>query len=95
VGGAVAAVETDGKTPVFGQDGVTPLTFDEWVTRQVAEAPHLFESSAGGGAPGHGSGGVGKYSAKNPFAKATWNLTSQMQLQKTDPSLAARLKASA
>ena len=43
VGGAVAAVEADGQTPVCGADGVTPLTFDEWVTRPVAEAPHLFE----------------------------------------------------
>ncbi len=68
-GGAIAAVETDGKTPVYGRDGVTPLTFDEWVTRQVVEAPHLFESSAGGGAVGNGSGGVGGGSMKNPFRR--------------------------
>ena len=43
-GGAVAAVEADGKSPVYGKDGVTPLTFDEWVSRQIVEAPHLFES---------------------------------------------------
>jgi hypothetical protein len=67
VGAAVAAVEADGKTPVCGQDGATPLTFDEWVARQVVEAPHLFESSAGGGAVGHGSGGVGQ--RKNPFRR--------------------------
>ena len=42
-GGTVIAVDTDGKTPVFGRDGVSPLTFDEWVARQVVEAPHLFE----------------------------------------------------
>lgn len=95
LGNAVAAVETDGKTPVFGRDGVTPLTFDEWVQRQVVEAPHLFEASAGGGAVGHNSGGVGQRSGKNPFARATWNLTEQMKIQKTDPNLAARLKAAA
>ena len=95
-GGTVAAVDTDGKTPVFGRDGVTPLTFDEWVTRQVVEARHLFESSAGGGGVGHGSGGVGNRSGKNPFrAGADWNLTEQMKLQKADPNLAARLRASA
>jgi hypothetical protein len=32
---------------------------------------------------------------KNPFRKETWNLTEQMKLQKSDPQLAARLKASA
>jgi hypothetical protein len=95
-GGAVLAVDTDGKTPVYGRDGVTPLTFDEWVTRQAVEAPHLFESSAGGGAVGNGSGGVGKHAGKNPFrAGAEWNLTEQMKLQKADPNLAARLRASA
>jgi hypothetical protein len=30
---------------------------------------------------------------KNPFRKETWNLTEQMKLTKTDPQLAARLKA--
>jgi hypothetical protein len=95
-GGTVTAVDTDGKSPVFGRDGVTPLTFDEWVTRQVVEAPHLFESSAGGGAVGNGSGGVGKHTGRNPFrAGAEWNLTEQMKLQKADPKLAERLRASA
>jgi hypothetical protein len=32
---------------------------------------------------------------KNPFRKETWNLTEQMKLQKSDPALAARLKAAA
>ena len=95
-GGRISAVESDGQTPVFGRDGVTPLTFNEWVARQVVEAPHLFESSAGGGAVGHGSGGVGKHAGKNPFRTgADWNLTEQMKLQKADPNLAARLRASA
>lgn len=95
-GGTIAAVEADGKTPVYGRDGVAPLTFDEWVARQVVEAPHLFESSAGGGAAGHASGGGGnKAFVKNPFSEETWNLTEQMKLTKTDPNVAARLRASA
>ena len=93
-GGSIIAVDTDGKTPVFGRDGVTPLTFDEWVTRQVVEAPHLFESSAGGGAVGHGSGGVGNRSGQNPFSKENWNMTEQMKIAKADPKLAERLRAS-
>ncbi len=95
-GGAVAAVEADGKTPVFGRDGVTPLTFDEWVSRQVVEAPHLFESNAGGGAVSNGSGGVGNRSGKNPFRRGPeWNLTEQMKIAKSDLRLAERLRASA
>ena len=95
VNGVPTAMEADGKTVRAGKDGVAPMTLDEWVDAQVAEAPHLFESNAGGGAAGNGSGGAGSRSVKNPFRKETWNLTEQMKLQKTDPQLAARLKAAA
>ena len=96
VEGAPRAYEADGQTVRVGKDGITPLTLDEWVDQQVADAPHLFESSAGGGAAGNGSGGAGgNRSVKNPFRKETWNLTEQMKLQRTDPQLAARLKAAA
>ena len=100
VDGAPRAYEADGQTVRAGKDGITPMTLDEWVDQQVADAPHLFETSAGGGAGGassqygNGSGGAGgNRSVKNPFRKETWNLTEQMKLQKTDPQLAARLKA--
>jgi hypothetical protein len=70
------------------------------VDAQVSEAPHLFESNAGGGAAGNASGGGASGarangSLRNPFRRETWNLTEQMRIQKTDPSLAARLKAAA
>ena len=61
----------------------------------MAEAPHLFESNAGSGAAGNGSGGAGQRSVRNPFRKETWNVTEQMKLTKTDPALAARLQAAA
>jgi hypothetical protein len=32
---------------------------------------------------------------RNPFRKESWNLTEQMKMQRTDPTLAARLKAAA
>jgi hypothetical protein len=96
VDGAPRAYEADGQTVRVGKDGITPMTLDEWVDQQVADAPHLFESSAGGGAAGNGSGGAGgSRSVKNPFKKESWNLTEQMKLLKTDPQLAARLKAAA
>ena len=94
--GVPTAFEADGQTVRPGKDGVAPMTLEEWVDAQVSEAPHLFESNAGGGAAGNGSGGVGsKGPVKNPFKRETWNLTEQMKLQKSDPQLAARLKAAA
>ena len=97
VNGAPQAFESDGKTVRYGRDGITPMTLEEWVDAQVADAPHLFESNAGGGAAGNPAGGGtgSQRSVKNPFRKETWNLTEQMKLQKTDPTLAARLKAAA
>ena len=96
VNGVPQAFEADGQTARVGKDGLTPLSLAEWIDAQVSEAPHLFESNAGGGAAGNGSGGVGRGSAKNPFRKgAEWNVTEQMRLLKTDPALAQRLKAAA
>jgi len=95
VNGVPTAFEADGQTVRLGKDGSAAMTLDEWVEQQVADAPHLFESNAGSGAASNGSGGVGNRSVKNPFRKETWNLTEQMTLQKTDPGLAARLKAAA
>ena len=97
VNGVPQAFEADGKTVRYGRDGITPMSLEEWVDSQVSEAPHLFESNAGGGAAGNGAGGAGgsQRSVKNPFRKDTWNLTEQMKLQKSDPTLAARLKAAA
>lgn len=95
VNGVPQAFEADGQTARMGKDGFTPMTLAEWIDALVSDAPHLFESNAGGGAAGNGSGGVGNKTVKNPFRKETWNLTEQMKLQKTDPALAARLKAAA
>jgi len=95
VNGVPQAFEADGQTARVGKDGVTPMTLAEWIDALVSDAPHLFESNAGGGAAGNGSGGAGNRSVKNPFRKETWNLTEQMKLQRTDPQLAARLKAAA
>jgi hypothetical protein len=94
VNGVPSAFEADGQTVRQGKDGVTPMTLEEWADLQVSEAPHLFESNAGGGAAGNGSGGVGQ--RKNPFRRGPdWNVTEQMRLLKTDPRHAERLKAAA
>lgn len=94
VNGSPRAFEADGQTVRYGKDGVTPMTLEEWVDSQVSDAPHLFESNSGGGAAGNASGGSAR-TQKNPFRRESWNLTEQMKLQKSDPNLAARLKASA
>ena len=95
VNGAPVAFEADGKTGRVGKDGVSPLTVAEWMEGQVGEAPHLFEGNTGGGASGGGAGGIAGRGAgiRNPFRRETWNLTEQMRLQKTNPGLAARLRA--
>ena len=97
VNGVPQAFEADGKTVRYGRDGISPMTLEEWVDAQVSEAPHLFESNAGGGAASNGAGGAAgsQRSVKNPYRKDSWNLTEQMKLQKSDPALAARLKAAA
>jgi len=81
----------------YGRDGVTPMTLEEWVDAQTSDAPHLFESNAGGGAASNGGGAAAgsNRSVKNPFRRETWNVTEQMAMQRTDPQLAARLKAAA
>jgi hypothetical protein len=93
VAGVPQAFDGDKTRP--GKDGVSPMTLAEWVDALVSDAPHLFEANAGGGAAGSSSGGAGNRSVRNPFRKETWNVTEQMKIQKNDPQLAARLKASA
>jgi hypothetical protein len=99
VDGAPRAFEADGATVRMGKDGTSPMNLEEWIEAQVSDAPHLFESNAGGGAAGNpggaGSGFGGNRSGRNPFRKETWNLTEQMRLLKSDPGLAARLQAAA
>ena len=82
----------DGDTVRMGKDGVTPMISAEWVDGLVAQAPHLFEANAGGGAVGSGTGGAA-WGGVNPWSSKTLNLTEQVKILKSDPGLAARLKA--
>ena len=45
--------------PVYGKDGVNPMSVEEWISGLAKNAPHLFEASQGSGAQGsrNGSGG--------------------------------------
>ena len=84
VDGMAAAFDSDGKR-LFNADGVTPLSLEEWVNKQVVEAPHLFNNSAGGATadstPRNDGNSGADPSMKNPFTKKHWNLTEQMRLQ--------------
>ena len=93
VNGVPQAFDSDGQTARMGKNG--PMTLAEWVDALVSDAPHLFEANAGSGAAGSGGGAAGNRSVKNPFRKESFNLTEQMKIQKSDPQLAARLKAAA
>ena len=97
VNGVPTAFDSDGKSVRYGRDGLTPMSIEEWVDGQVAEAPHLFEANSGGGSGNNNSAGgaVRGFGGKNPFKQETWNLTEQMKIAKSDPPLAARLKAAA
>lgn len=50
-----AVPHVDGK-PVYGKDGVNPMSVEEWINGLAKNAPHLFEGSQGGGSRGSGSG---------------------------------------
>jgi hypothetical protein len=53
-----------GDQPVYGKDGVTPITASDWIAKMKDSAPHYFKESKGGGAdPGAGGGGGGQLGA--------------------------------
>lgn len=60
-----AVPHADGK-PVYGKDGVNPMSVEEWISGLAKNAPHLFEGSQGGGA--RGSQGRGGPNAANMTA---------------------------
>lgn len=81
----------DKGNPIYGIGGES-LTPKEYIDKLVKEAPHLFEESNGTGAAGNTGKEAGP-GDDNPFMTATWNLTKQSLLLKSDPSKAAKLKA--
>lgn len=66
----VAVPHADGK-PVYGKDGVHPMSVEEWISTLSKGAPHLFQKSTGGGAPGSGraAGGGAKLSSIQKIAQ--------------------------
>lgn len=90
----------DGRLVAHGPDGGELygtggeyLTPAQWIDQLIKDAPHLFGDNKGSGANGGSSGGG--YAGPNPWKPATRNLTKQMQIEKTNPDLAKRLRAAA
>lgn len=97
VDGSVRALSEDGETPIYGSDGLDELKISEWVEQQASkDAPHLFESNSGGGASGGSAGGSRSGGAgPNPYKRESFNRTSQMKLERDNPSAAKRFRAEA
>ena len=54
-----SVVPMDGEAVIYGNDGATPMTPDEWVASLKKQAPHFFKRSAGGGSEGGANKGLG------------------------------------
>ena len=55
--GNAVPVDAQGNV-VYGKDGTSPMSVVDWTTGLKKQAPHLFQGSQGGGAPGSGKGNV-------------------------------------
>lgn len=68
-GGKVLPYE--GENVIYGDDGVTPLSVKQWLTKLSAKAPHLFKQSKGGGADaGNRSGDSGAVAKRSDLKTA-------------------------
>jgi hypothetical protein len=64
-------IAMNGDEVVYGKDGVTPMTPEEWVGSLTTTAPHLFEASSGSGASNTNGGSASGFvlsrdQARNP-----------------------------
>lgn len=87
--GDVVAVDASGN-PAYGEDG-NMLTVAGVVHQLTKSAPHLFAQRTREGAGAGGRSAPGS----NPWGKATWSVTEQMRLVRSNPDEAKRLAAEA
>lgn len=82
-------VDENGNVVTKDGAGVTPyLTPADWLNEILPKRPHWVEGSAGGGSSGPGAGG---HHGEDPYSHDGWNISKQMNLWKTNQSLAKRL----
>lgn len=94
----VKVLDEDGKQLFEVKDGnAVPASIDYLVSRFKADPDYgrAFEGSGVSGSGTSGGGAAVDGSTKNPWAKDSFNLTEQMKLLKSNPTMAAALKARA
>ena len=87
-------VRWEGDEPYFEAESGKLVSIDEGVAWLAKSKPTLVKAQGSAGS-GYRDGGGASGTAKNPFAKDTFNLTEQIVLQRENPQLAAQLKAAA
>lgn len=58
-----ALIPKKGESTIYGADGATPMTVNEWLVKLRDEAPHYFKGNGGGGASGGKDEKVGGFTA--------------------------------
>lgn len=62
-----AVIPKDGEATIYGSDGATPMTMNEWVEGLKDKAPYFFKNSSGGGAAG------GDKTLPGNYTQEEWN----------------------
>ena len=88
--GNLFCIDETGKAR-YSENGTQYMSPQEWAKELIHSAPHLFVSSAGGGANGSG----GNKSSDNPWSSGSVNLTKQGRIIQDNPSLAKQLAGEA
>lgn len=79
--GKVIRVKKDGSV-VFGADGITPATINEYLAEVAKSSPYLVKASQGGGANNNGGGGGGNQKQIKRAAFNALDATSQSKSMK-------------
>jgi hypothetical protein len=59
---------------IYGKDGTTPMSIDDWMTGLKKTAPHLFRGSSGSGANGGRNNGQVDMSKLTPSQKISMGI---------------------
>lgn len=70
------AVPHDGDKPIYGKNGVDPMSVEEWIGNLAKNAPHLFGATQGGGSQGSRSGRSGSGAKLSSLQKIASGLRS-------------------
>lgn len=73
--GVSIPIDSTGNT-IYGKDGATPMSVQDWTSGLKKQAPHLFQGSQGGGAQGNGPGSVPNSDKMTSAQKITAGLDS-------------------